>query len=317
MRPAGTLRTKDVAVAAAILRRGGLVAFPTETVYGLGADGLDAAAVRRIFAAKGRPADNPLILHVADPEEAAAYGVLGPLAQGLASRFWPGPLTLVVPARPGLPAELRAGLPTVALRCPEHPLARALIGAAGRPLAAPSANRSGRPSPTSADAVLDDLDGQIDAVLDGGPCPRGVESTVVDCTGERPAILRLGALPAERLGLPPRAATAGRARSPGTRHRHYAPGIPVVLCRELGEALRRHPDAAILWPAAEAAAAGLRPGPAVHCWADDPDGRAAELFAALRRLERSGRPCIVAPLLPPRGLDAATMDRLRRAAGAS
>ena len=314
MSPGGTLRTTDVARAAAILRGGGLVAFPTETVYGLGADGLDAAAVRRIFAAKGRPADNPLILHVGAAGEAGAYGVLDGSAAALAARFWPGPLTLVVPARPGLPEALRAGLPTVALRCPEHPLARALIAAAGRPLAAPSANRSGRPSPTSADAVLDDLDGRIDAVLDGGPCPRGLESTVLDCTGSEPAILRLGALPAESLGLAPEAVATGDGRSPGTRHRHYAPAVPVVLCRDLAEGLQRHPGAAVLWPAASAAAAGLRPGPAVHWWSDRPEGRAAELFAALRRLERSGRPCILAPVLEDRGLDAATMDRLRRAA---
>jgi L-threonylcarbamoyladenylate synthase len=310
-----TLRTTDVARAAGILRGGGLVAFPTETVYGLGADGLDAAAVRRIFAAKGRPGDNPLILHVGSPAEAAVYGALGDAAAALAARFWPGPLTLVVPARAGLPAELRAGLATVALRCPEHPMARNLLAAAGRPLAAPSANRSGRPSPTSADAVLDDLDGRIDAVLDGGPCPRGLESTVLDCTGREPVILRLGALPAEALGLAPRTVAAADGRSPGTRHRHYAPALPVVLCGDLAEGLRRHPDAAVLWPAAEAAALGLRPGPAVHWWSDRPEGRAAELFAALRRLERSGRPCILAPVLDARGLDAATMDRLRRAAG--
>jgi L-threonylcarbamoyladenylate synthase len=309
--------TRDVLVAAGILRRGGLVAFPTETVYGLGADATDAAAVRRIFAAKGRPADNPLIVHVADPEGVGEVARLTPLARDLTRRFWPGPLTVVVPALASVPPEVRAGLPTVAVRCPGHALARALIRAAGTPVAAPSANLSGRPSPTTAEAVLEDLDGRVDAVLDGGPCPRGIESTVVDCTGERPRILRLGALPAEALGLPPRAEAEGAEASPGTRHRHYAPAVPLYVVEDaagLEAALRARPDAAVLCGRAEADRLGLVPGPAVHVFAEDPEARAAELFAALRRLERSGRPAIVAVAPPPVGLDAATADRLWRAA---
>jgi L-threonylcarbamoyladenylate synthase len=308
-----------VDAAAAILRRGGLVAFPTETVYGLGALASDAAAARRVFAAKGRPADNPLIVHVADPEDAHAVSVVTPLARELAGRFWPGPLTLVLPARRRVPAEVRAGLPTVAVRCPAHALARALIRASGAPVAAPSANRSGRPSPTSAEAVLEDLDGRIDAVLDGGPCARGVESTVVDATGERPRLLRLGAVPAEELGLPPRVDSAGAEASPGTRHRHYAPSIPLHVVPNgaaLEAALRAHPGAAVLCGPGEAGRLGLAPGPAVQVWACDPAGRARQVYAALRLLERSGRPAIVAVAPPPAGLDAATADRLWRAAGA-
>jgi L-threonylcarbamoyladenylate synthase len=313
-----TIRTADLDLAAALLRRGRLVAFPTETVYGLGADGLSPAAVRSVFAAKGRPADNPLILHVAAPEDAPRFGVFGPAAADLAARFWPGPLTLVVPARPGaVPAEVRAGLDTVALRCPGHDVARALIRLAGGPVAAPSANRSGRPSATSAEAVLEDLDGRIHAVVDGGPCRHGVESTVVSCAGAAVSLLRLGAVAPERLGLPAAVAVEGAARSPGTRHRHYAPGVPLHLCADLAAGLGGHPGAAVLCSARAAERLGLRSGPGVHVWAASAEGRASEVFAALRALERSGCPCILAEPLPRRGLDAATMDRLERAAHGS
>jgi L-threonylcarbamoyladenylate synthase len=311
-----TVVTDDVAQAAAILRRGGLVAFPTETVYGLGANALDAAAVRRVFAAKGRPADNPLIVHLADPDEAARVARVTPLARRLAARFWPGPLTLVLPSRGVVPEAVRAGLPTVAVRCPDHELARSLIRLTGSPLAAPSANRSGRPSPTAARAVLDDLDGRIDAVLDGGRCRHGIESTVVDCTGAEPRLLRLGALPAEALGLAPRVDARAAGRSPGTRHRHYAPSVPLYLVGDLAAALEAHPEASVVCGAEDAARLGARPDAAVHVFAASAAGRAAELFAVLRRLERLGRPIVVAAL-PEAGLDAATMDRLRRASAAS
>lgn len=308
-----TARLRSVPRAAEILLRGGLVAFPTETVYGLGADGLDGAAVRRIFAAKGRPADNPLILHVADGSGAERVAVLDARARALAARHWPGPLTLVLPARAVVPPEVRAGLPTVAVRCPRHPVALRLIAAAG-PLAAPSANRSGRPSPTTADAVLQELGGRIDAVLDGGPCALGVESTVVDATGSELRLLRLGALPAEVLGLSPRVEAGAPAASPGMRHRHYAPAIPLEVVSDLGSALARHPDAAVLCLEPEARALGLEPGPAVVVLPVDPLGRAAVLYGALRQLERSGRPRILAVALPEVGVDAALMDRLSRAA---
>ena len=309
-----TRRLFSVARAAEILRAGGLVAFPTETVYGLGADGLDGAAVRAVFAAKGRPADNPLILHVAGMDQAAGVARLESRARDLAGRFWPGPLTLVLPALDRVPPEVRAGLPSVAVRCPRHPVALALIAACGRPLAAPSANRSGRPSPTTAAAVLEELDGRIDAVLDGGPCALGVESTVVDATGGDLRLLRLGALPAERLGLAPQVASDAPTRSPGMRHRHYAPAVPVFVVADLAEGLVAHPDAAVLCTVDDARRLGLRRGPAVEVLPADPVRRAAALYGALRRLERSGRPCILAGALAPKGTDAAVMDRLRRAA---
>ncbi len=306
--------TRDVAVAAALLTGGGLVAFPTETVYGLGADAANPMAVRAVFAAKGRPADNPLIVHIADPDDLGRIAVVTELAASLRRRFWPGPLTLVLPAHAGVLAEVRAGLPTVAVRCPDHPLAQALITSTGRPVAAPSANRSGRPSPTTAAAVLEDLDGRINGVLDGGPCRLGLESTVVDCTGGRPKILRLGALPAEALGLDPTPDPAAAGKSPGTLYRHYAPAIPVHVVDELELGLRRFPDAAVLCAAREARRLGIEAGPAAEVWAETPEGRAAGLFSALRRLERSGCRAIVVSRLPATGLDAATMDRLNRAA---
>ena len=307
-------RLTDPLEAGRLLGQGRLVAFPTETVYGLGADATDARAVAAVFAAKGRPADNPLILHVATPREARSVAVWNARAEELARRFWPGPLTLVLPAAADVGAAVRAGRPTVAVRCPDHPLAREVLAAVGRPVAAPSANRSGRPSPTTAAAVLDELGDRIDAVLDGGPCRYGLESTVVDASGPELRLLRLGATPAEALGLEPRADADVQGLSPGTRHRHYAPAIPVHVVADLETGLRVHPDAAVLCGAADASRLGLRPGPAVCVLPDDPAGRAAGLFAALRRLERSGRSCIVAPQLTPTGLDAATADRLRRAA---
>ncbi|MBX6378963.1 MAG: threonylcarbamoyl-AMP synthase, partial [Clostridia bacterium] len=222
-----------VATAATILRHGGLVAFPTETVYGLGADAFNEDAVRRIFAVKGRPPDNPLIVHVAGPRDVGRLSLEPSAARALIAAFWPGPLTLVLPRRPEVPAVVAAGLDSVAVRCPAHPVARALIAAAGTPLAAPSANRSGRPSPTWAADVLADLGGLIDAVLDGGPCPVGVESTVVDLTGPRPVLLRPGGVTVEALRrhLPDleTRSPAGPARSPGLRYRHYAPATPLWL----------------------------------------------------------------------------------------
>jgi len=311
-----TILTEDVRLAASILRRGGLVAFPTETVYGLGADATDVTAVRGIFAAKGRPTDNPLIVHVADAAEVGRIAVVTDLAALLISRFWPGPLTVVVPSRPVIPVEVRAGLPTVAVRCPDHLVARGLIRATGRPLAAPSANMSGRPSPTAAATVLEDLAGRIDAVLDGGPCRLGLESTVVDCTGPEAKILRLGALPAEAMGLVPAVDPQAAGRSPGTLHRHYAPAIPLYVVDDMRIGLRENPDAAVLCAPEEAIRLGIVPGTAAACWDETPEGRAAGLFALLRRLEKSGRRVILVSPLPKKGLDAATMDRLHRAAAA-
>ena len=303
--------------AAAVLRAGGLVAFPTETVYGLGADALDAAAVRGIFAAKGRPADNPLIVHVAD---AAAVRPLvtavTPAAEALMS-FWPGPLTLVLPRAKVVPDATTAGQPTVALRVPAHPAALALLRACGRPIAAPSANRSGRPSPTTAQHVREDLDGRVDVILDGGPTQVGLESTVVDCTRAVPLVLRTGGLPVEALraavgavdvlvGQDPEA----MARSPGLRHRHYAPRARVVLVEPGDAAAMGGEGVAVM--SRRAAPAGF-----VGRWRVMPlelEGYARELFAALRELDEAGARVIVVEAVPAEGLGRAIADRLRRAA---
>ncbi len=321
-----------VDLAAAVLRDGGLVAFPTETVYGLGADGLNPAAVRRIFAAKGRPADNPLILHVSGPEMLGQVVREVPAEAGALMReFWPGPLTLVLPRQPAVPDEVTAGLNTVAVRCAAHPVALALIAAVGRPLAAPSANRSGRPSPTRAEDVLEDLAGRIDAVLDGGPSGVGVESTVVDLTVEPPAVLRPGGLPPEDLRrvIPAlvigAGSEAGPARSPGLKYTHYAPRAYLVLvegpAEQVGAEIRRR--AAVLRAAGRSVAVlaaeesrDRYPGERVVILGSrrDPERAAAALFASLRDLDRSGIEVILAEGIPRRGLGLAVMDRLERAA---
>lgn len=182
-----------------VIRRGGLVAFPTETVYGLGANALDPEAVKKIYAAKGRPSDNPLILHLSRPEQAEYLVYMDDRARRLMAAFWPGPLTLVLKARDVIPPVTRGGLDTAALRMPDHPIASALIEASGCPLAAPSANVSGRPSPTDAQTVWQDLQGRVDRVLDGGPVRVGIESTVVDISTERPLLLRPGGMSREIL----------------------------------------------------------------------------------------------------------------------
>ncbi len=231
-------RERAVARAAELLRGGQLVAFPTETVYGLGADALNPVAIAAAFEAKGRPADNPLIVHVHDLEAlercAAPDAIARDRLARIAAAFMPGPITVVLPAAPAIPAIARAGLPTVALRIPDHPLALELLAATG-PLVAPSANRSGRPSPTTAAHVLEDLSDRIAAVLDGGPCRVGLESTVLDLSAERPAILRPGEIDAaaiervlgEELVAP--GTGADRPKAPGMKYRHYAPAAHVRL----------------------------------------------------------------------------------------
>lgn len=225
--------TRDAAVAEAarLLKRGELVAFPTETVYGLGASALDEAAIKRVFEVKGRPVDNPLIVHVASVDEIADVASVDERALTLARRFMPGPLTIVLPACDAIPRAARAGLDTVAVRIPDHYVARQLLAAAG-PLVGPSANLSGAPSPTTAEHVLRDLSGSIAAIVDGGPCRIGIESTVVDLSGATPVILRPGSIDSteieEVLGVAV-TTSSGSQRSPGTRHRHYAPSIPVRL----------------------------------------------------------------------------------------
>ena len=305
---------RAIKAAADALRRGELVAFPTETVYGLGADATNGRAVAALFAAKGRPRFNPLIAHVADVDAAARLGELAELGHRLAAAFWPGPLTLVVARRAGCPvADLAtAGLATLALRVPAHPVAQLLLGDVDRPITAPSANRSGRVSPTTAEHVAADL-GESIAILDGGASSIGLESTVVDVTGE-PIILRPGGIAradiARVIGRSVGVADGEPARpaSPGMAARHYAPLTPLrlnALHVGAGEALLafgtpiRHTGAVVnLSPSADLAEA------------------AANLYAALRALDRSGAPRIAAMPIPEQGPGEAINDRLRRAARA-
>lgn len=318
LRPEGP----GIAEAARLLLDGQLVAFGTETVYGLGADATRSAAVARVFDAKGRPHFNPLICHYPDAEAAFRQVTPSPEAALLAAAFWPGPLTLVLPRRITCPVALLAGagLDTLAVRVPAHPVALALLQAVGRPIAAPSANRSGAVSPTTAEHVLDGLGGRIAAVVDGGSCAVGVESTVLDLTGPRPFLLRPGGVPREAIeavvgpigqGITPAAAEHSRTlRSPGLLVSHYAPGLPVRLDAatvNAGEALLAFgpplPGSATVF---ELSRAG------------DVAEAAARLFTGLRRLDaegaRLGLSGIAAMAVPMHGLGAAINDRLQRAA---
>ncbi|MCJ2135845.1 threonylcarbamoyl-AMP synthase [Methylobacterium sp. J-026] len=321
--PAATRRLAPDAAglgeAAALLRAGGLVAFPTETVYGLGADATDARAVARIFAAKDRPRFNPLIAHLPDTAAALAEGLFDDPARRLAEAFWPGPLTLVVPARPGTGVcdLARAGLPSVALRVPAHPLARDLLDRVGGPVAAPSANRSGRVSPTRADHVLADLAGRIAAVLDGGDTPVGVESTVVACLGGTPRLLRPGGTTRAALRAVlgfepdgPAADDADRPAGPGLLASHYAPRARVrldIVSLEPGEALLLFGAGQPEGHARACATLNLSP-------AGDPAEAASRLFGVLRDLDASGAATIAVVPIPADGLGEAIRDRLARAA---
>lgn len=325
--------------AARVITSGGLVAFPTETVYGLGADALNRAAVRAIFQAKGRPADNPLIVHVADVAQLAELTRDLPAAVDvLARHFWPGPLTLIVPRGPAVPDEVTAGLDTVAVRIPDHPVALALIRRSGRPIAAPSANRSGRPSPTQARHVWEDLQGRIDVIVDGGPCGIGLESTVLDLTQDRPVILRPGAVTPAQLqphvgpvevadGTSAEAVASGEpVRSPGMKYRHYAPRTPCVLYEG--------PSAAVASAAArrirDERARGLKVGVlateegatsydanvvSIVGARSSPTDIAHNLYRCLREVDEAGLDLIVMEGIEPDGIGAAIMNRMRRAAG--
>jgi L-threonylcarbamoyladenylate synthase len=307
-------------VAGELLRAGELVAFATETVYGLGADACDPAAVARIFAAKGRPADNPLIVHLAAADELArVVGRVTPLARSLAATFWPGPLTLVLEARPDVPRVTTGGLDTVAVRVPGHPVATAVLEAAGIPVAAPSANRSGRPSPTSAAHVAADLGTEVALIVDGGACPIGVESTVVDARGARPVVLREGSVTREDLGLAPGEVVVGDvAASPGTRYRHYAPACTVVVAPP-GHAVHRARELAergtgrIGSFATVAAPAGVLE---VATFRDAVD-LARTLYDGLRAAEDAGVDVLVVEAVAEEGVGRAVMDRLRRAAAST
>lgn len=317
--------------AAEVLRAGGLVAFPTETVYGLGAHALDPAAVARIYAAKGRPGYNPVIVHVATVEQARALSGAWPqAAERLAAAFWPGPLTLVVPRAPSVPDAVTAGLPDVALRIPAHPVAHALLSAAGIPVAAPSANRSTEVSPTTAAHVERSLGGRVDLILDGGPTPVGIESTVVSVTGAVPTLLRPGTLSRHDLAaVVGEVALAGDAKreegaalpSPGTMDRHYAPRAQLRLWHpnERDAALS---DARALVAAGRAVGILSRSdvaldGARVERMPADPASYAARLYAALHDMDDAGRDVVLVERVPEDDpVWAGLADRLRRAAHA-
>ncbi len=304
-----------IASAAACLRAGGLVAMPTETVYGLAADATSDKAVAAIYAAKERPAINPLIAHVLDVEAARGQAAFSPEAETLARAFWPGPLTLVLPVGPrsGISLLARAGLDSVAVRSPSHGVARALIEAAGVPLAAPSANRSGRVSPTTAAHVVADLDGRVDWILDAGPCRYGLESTIVACLSSRPLLLRPGAITREAiesaLGSPIDAGGVSETAptAPGQLASHYAPKAGLRL-----DAASASSDEAVLdfgGSLKRAGGARLDLSPS-----GDLIEAASHLFSYLRALDAAGPPRIAVAPIPEHGLGAAINDRLRRAA---
>ena len=331
--PAPPARTDEaVTRAAELLASGGLVAIPTETVYGLAADALDADAVDRIFAAKGRPASNPLIVHVADTAMARSLAAhWPPMAEQITTRLWPGPVTVIVPRGLRIPDNVTAGGPTVALRCPEHRLTRRLIAMLGRPLAAPSANRSMQLSPTTAGHVLEGLGNRIDLILDGGPCGRGIESTVVDCTTNPPRILRPGPITRAELeaaiGRPvvdvmvaDDDATSAIARSPGMLPRHYAPKTPLEVSATAAERVEELVQAGkrIAWLTAQiddprvrslAASRDLLvvPMPA------DPSAFATSLYATLHAIDRRSLDRIIIDAPPDTDAWRAVTDRLSRA----
>ena len=323
---------QDIRTAAAILRAGGLVGIPTETVYGLGANGLSSAAVGKIFAAKGRPQDNPLILHVPDASWLARYCREVPdSAYTLAERFWPGPLTMILPRKDVVPDAVTAGLDTVGVRCPNHPVTLAIIRAADVPVAAPSGNTSGRPSPTRAEHMVEDMAGKIDAIVDGGPCGVGVESTIIDLTCTPPRLLRPGGLQLEALeevlgevavdaALLRPLGEGEKPKAPGMKYRHYAPKAPVTVV--LGE-----PSAT-----ADYITAHLGEHTGVICfdeWAGRfaghvvenigsaarKDEQARRVFDALRAFDHTDVTEIYAQCPHEDGLGLAVANRLKKAAG--
>jgi L-threonylcarbamoyladenylate synthase len=340
-----------------IIRAGGLVAFPTETVYGLGANALDPQAIQAIFLAKGRPLDNPLIVHIADWGSLEQLTLvnndneLNLLVRRLGERFWPGPLTLVLPKHPQVPQEVTAGLETVAIRWPDHPISEALIKAAGVPIAAPSANRSGRPSPTDAGHVMEDLAGKVELILDAGMVGVGLESTVLDLTQAPPTILRPGGVTAEQLRellpdlrvLGAAACSAGgesesgqieaepASPSPGVRHAHYAPAMPLLLVEGAPAAVVEQIQKLITELQAQGTKVGvLSSQENADCYKQsanppeylqvlgsqqDLEDTALYLFKCLRECDLADVDVILVEGFPETGLGLAIMDRLRRACG--
>ncbi len=330
---------EKIAAAAEIIKAGGLVAFPTETVYGLGADALDADAVLALFAAKNRPLDNPPIVHVADSKDVYKLAEeVSVKAELLVQQFWPGPLTLVMRRYPDVPDVTTAGLETIAVRMPKHPIALALIRASQTPIAAPSANLAGKPSPTLASHVYADLNGRIDAILDGGATKIGVESTVLDVSVDPPMLLRPGGTPLEALRkaigevtlhpfivaeteLPPE-----KARSPGMKHKHYAPQAPVILVEGMVPLVMAKIKALLKDCFTEGKRVGVLATDET-AWAYEAnvvksmgsrqnlDMVASNLFRLLREFDNENLDLIIAEAVPTEGLGLAVMNRLRKASG--
>ena len=317
--------------AAGILKSGGLVVFPTETVYGLGGNGLDAEAAKKIYAAKGRPSDNPLIIHVSRPEDAEKYCYTNEHFYALAKAFMPGPLTVILPKKDIIPFSVTGGLDTVAVRCPSHPVARAIIEEAGIPVAAPSANISGRPSPTCASYVVEDMDGRVDMIIDGGDCEIGLESTIIKLDGGKAILLRPGAITCDALEcvcdsveIAPSVSEAlgenERPLSPGMKYRHYAPASPFVLLSGDDEAQTEFLKNAI-----------KNENCAILCYDEErsllnsekllPVGKKGDLahqakvlFTSLRDADKLGASVIYGHLPPKNGLGLALYNRMIRAA---
>ena len=326
----------SLALAARLLADGELVAFPTETVYGLGAHAMDHNAVLGIFSAKGRPADNPLIVHIHDRSQLDDICEVNDLAISLMDAFWPGPLTIILPRKDAVPSSVTAGLDTVAVRMPSHPVALALLKACNLPIAAPSANRSGKPSPTSAKHVFDDMDGRIPLIIDGGESDVGLESTVISLIGEKPCILRPGGVtkamleevlgPVDLAGSILRPLEKGeKALSPGMMYKHYSPDGQVTLIEgeesQVVEALRRlyahaasegHRACVMCFTEHVAALADCHPHDIGH--KDAPTEVAHRLFATLRGLDDEKMDVIFSEVVPPEGVGLAVMNRLGRAA---
>ncbi|MYL69687.1 threonylcarbamoyl-AMP synthase [Halobacillus litoralis] len=329
-----TENTRDldaqVQEASTLLKDKQVVAFPTETVYGLGADATEEEAVQRIFEAKGRPADNPLIVHVADEEQVGQLvAEIPPVARKLMDEFWPGPLTLVLKSNGTAAVNVTAGLSTIGIRMPDHPLALTLLRETGKPLAAPSANRSGRPSPTTAEHVYQDLDGKIAGILDGGPTGVGVESTVVDCTTEMPVILRPGGVTKEDLERvlkqvmmdPALADEKQKPKSPGMKYTHYAPESPLWLVegnddffsRQLHELKKDGNRVGVI--ASDELAEKLDHYPLIRCGSRSQLHQVAEkLYGALREFKESDVDLILCETFSEEGVGAAIMNRLNKAA---
>ena len=334
---------EKIAHCAKVIRRGGLVCFPTETVYGLGANAFNAEAVNNIYKAKGRPADNPLIVHIADYDMLELVtdcdGKQRDVLNKLGDKFWPGPLTLIAHRDDAVPSNVSCGLDTVGIRFPSHKIAQALIEAAGVPIAAPSANLSGKPSPTRASHVIEDMMGRVDIIIDGGNCDVGVESTVFDIAGEQMSILRPGAVTLEQISsvvstadeldwMKPHSDTTEKPRSPGLKYRHYAPNATVQICDGDGDNVAKYIKNEIINAKKQGKSCGVLATDESICYYKEVDvvvlslgslenslQQASNLFHCLRRFDDMGVDMVFAEALPRGGAGDAVMNRLYRAAG--